>query len=203
MKRTGWGTLLGMGCALMFAACGAGPEEDDSLDLEGTESVRMRISLAGDPCGVAYADATVYGQGMPTIGPKPLNVSNGYIDGFISGVPAGPRRVVDVRAYNPAGREVYAGSVPVDVYAGMTTPAELILFRNTQNCPNGAGTGDIYIIGVLEGARPDAGVDAGVDAGFDGGFDAGADGGRDGGPAFDGGVFDAGTAFDAGYWPRP
>lgn len=176
MKRTGWGFVLGTSCALMVAACGAGTE--DFEDLQGTESVKMRISLAGDACGVASASATVTAADLPPMRPQALYVGNGYIEGYLNNIPAGGQRIVDVRAYNGAGKEVYAGSTAVDVYSGSVAYAQLQLMRNPQNCP-GAGTGDIYIIGTLEGTGP--------------GWDAGSDGG-----AYDAGVYDAGSAVDAG-----
>ncbi|MHA7633930.1 hypothetical protein [Corallococcus sp. M7] len=180
MKRTGWGFVLGTGCALMVAACGAGPEDFD--DLEGTESVKMSISLAGDACGVTSAAATVSAPDLPPSYPQSLSVGNGYIEGYLSNIPVGPRRIVDVRAYNSAGKEVYAGSAAVDVYQGSVAYAQLQLKRNPQNCP-GTGTGDIYIIGTLEGTGP----------GWDAGYDAGP------GPSYDAGpIYDAGSAFDAG-----
>ncbi|RKH71812.1 hypothetical protein [Corallococcus aberystwythensis] len=174
MKRTGWGFVLGTSCALLIAACGAGSEEPGNI--EGTESVKMSISLAGDACGVISAEATVTAQDLPPTPPQYLYVGNGYIEGYLSNIPVGPRRIVDVRAYNGAGREVYAGSAAVDVYQGSVSYAQLQLKRNQQNCP-GTGTGDIYIIGTLEGTGPSQ--DAGYDAG-------------------PGPVYDAGSAFDAG-----
>ncbi|NOK17425.1 hypothetical protein [Corallococcus carmarthensis] len=179
MKRTGWGFVLGTGCALMIAACGAGPEEEFD-DAEGTESVKMSISLAGDACGVTAAAATVSAPDLPPSSPQSLYVGNGYIEGYLSNIPVGSRRVVDVRAYNRAGLEVYAGSAAVDVYQGSVAYAQLQLKRNPQNCP-GTGTGDIYIIGTLEGTGPGPSYDAGT------AYDAGP------GPSFD-----AGAAFDAG-----
>ena len=89
-------------------------------------------------------------------------------------------RSVDVRAYNAAGLEVYAGSAPVDVYAGPVSHVQIILMRNRQNCPDN-GTGSISIIGVLEGRT-----------GSDGGYDAGP------GPSYDAGP---GPSYDAGYAP--
>ena len=181
MKRTGWGFVLGTGCALMVAACGAGP--DESEDMEGTESVKMSISLAGDACGVFSAAATVSAPDLPPPSPQFLNVGNGYIEGYLFNIPVGPRRVVEVKAYNRMGLEVYAGATAVDVYEGSVAYAQLQLKRNPQNCPGG-GTGDIYIIGTLEGTGP----------GQDGGpaYDAGP------WPTYDAGVYDAGSAFDAG-----
>ncbi|MBZ4374924.1 hypothetical protein NR800_22495 [Corallococcus interemptor] len=176
MKRTGWGFVLGTGCAMLIAACGAGTE--DVEDLEGTESVKMSISLAGDACGVTSAAATVSAPDLPPAYPQSLSVGNGYIEGYLSNIPVGPRRVVEVRAYNRAGLEVYAGSTAVDVYSGSVAYAQLQLKRNPQNCP-GTGTGDIYIIGTLEGTGPS----------YDGGP----------GPTYDAGpIYDAGSAFDAG-----
>lgn len=183
MKRTGWGFVLGTGCALMIAACGGGPKED--TDIEGTESVKMSISLAGDPCGVTSASATVSAPDLPPPSPQTLYVGNGYIEGYLFNIPVGPRRIVEVRAYNRAGLEVYAGATAVDVYQGSVAYARLQLKRNAQNCPGG-GTGDIYIIGSLEGTGP----------GPDGGYDAGYDGGP--WPTYDAGVYDAGSAVDAG-----
>ncbi|WP_375754559.1 hypothetical protein [Corallococcus exercitus] len=176
MKRSRWGIVLGTSCALMIAACGAGTDEPEYV--EGTESVKMSISLAGDACGVTAAAATVTAQDLPSTPPQPLYVGNGYIEGYLSNIPVGPRRIVDVRAYNSAGREVYAGSTAVDVYQGSVAYAQLLLKRNPQNCP-GTGTGDIYIIGTLEGTGPsqDAGTayDAGPGPSYDGGgaYDAG------------------------------
>ncbi|MBN9682536.1 MULTISPECIES: hypothetical protein [unclassified Corallococcus] len=177
MKRTGWGFVLGTGCALMVAACGAGPE-----DLGGTESVKMRISLAGDACGVTSAEATVSAPDLPPSYPQSLYVGNGYIEGYLSNIPSGAGRRVDVRAYNQAGLEVYAGTTFVDVSSGSVAYAQLQLMRNQRNCPGG-GTGDIYIIGTLEGTGPD----------WDAGYDAGP------GPSYDAGVYDAGV-YDAGVY---
>ncbi|MFB1481771.1 hypothetical protein [Corallococcus sp. RDP092CA] len=178
MKRAGWSVALGAGCALLFAACGGGPE--DSGDPESTESVKMRISLAGDACGVVAAYATVSAQDLPPPSPQSLYVGNGYIEGYLSNIPVGPRRLVEVKAYNRMGLEVYAGGTTVDVYQGSVAYAQLQLMRNSRNCP-GTGTGDIYIIGTLEGSGPD----------WDAGYDAGP------GPAQDAGVYDAGV-YDAG-----
>lgn len=179
MKRTGWGFVLGTSCALMVAACGAGTEDVENL--EGTESVKMRISLEGDVCGVNTAVATVSAPDIPTSYPQALSVGNGYIEGKLSNIPVGPRRIVEVKAYDGRGKEVYAGSAAVDVYSGSMSYAYLQLMRNQQNCPGGQ-TGDIYIIGTLEGS---------------GGWDAGYDGGP--GPSYDAGpIYDAGSAFDAG-----
>jgi hypothetical protein len=189
MKRAGWGVVLGMSCALLGAACQ--PEGDTGPDGElGEDSVKMRISLQGDACGVVSADATVSAPDFMPIGPEPLFVQNGYIEGGIQDVPAGQQRLVDVRAYNTAGLVVYAGSAFVDVYDGPVSYAQLTLKRNPHNCP-GTGTGDIYIIGVLEG-RPGE-IDGGAyDAGPGPGWDAGS--GWDAGP---------GPSYDAGYAPRP
>ncbi|MBN8233125.1 hypothetical protein JYK02_36985 [Corallococcus macrosporus] len=179
MKRSRWGVVLGTSCALMIAACGAGPE-DVPESSEGTESVKMSISLAGDACGVTSAAATVSASDLPPSNPQSLYVGNGYIEGYLSNIPVGPRRVVEVKAYNAVGREVYAGATAVDVYQGSVSYAQLQLKRNPQNCP-GTGTGDIYIIGTLEGTGPGPSQDAGT---------------SDGGP-----VWDAGSAYDAGPGP--
>ncbi|NOK11559.1 hypothetical protein [Corallococcus exercitus] len=174
MKRSRWGVVLGTSCALMIAACGAGTDAPENA--EGTESVKMRISLAGDACGVTSAAATVTAQDLPPTPPQSLYVGNGYIEGYLSNIPVGPRRIVDVRAYNGAGREVYAGSAAVDVYPGSVSYAQLQLKRDPRNCP-GTGTGDIYIIGTLEGSGPSQ----------DGGYDAGPVPSVDAGSAFDAG----------------
>ncbi|MBN8465168.1 hypothetical protein JYJ95_01485 [Corallococcus exiguus] len=180
MKRTRWGFVLGTSCALMVAACGAGTE--DFEELQGTESVKMRISLAGDACGVTSAEATVSASDLPPSPPQSLYVGNGYIEGQLSNIPSGPGRMVDVRAYNQAGLEVYAGTTFVDVYPGSVAYAQLQMRRHPRNCPGG-GTGDIYIIGSLEGTGPSQ----------DAGYDAGP------GPSYDAGpIHDAGSAFDAG-----
>lgn len=187
MKRAGWSFVLGTSCALMFAACGAGPEDVENL--EGTESLKMKISLEGDVCGVNAATATVSAPDLPPMYPQALNVGNGYIEGKLTNIPVGSRRLVVVKAYDGRGKEVYAGSTTVDVYSGSMTYAYLDLMRNQQNCPGG-GTGNIYIIGTLEGS---SGWDAGYDAGPGPGWDAGP------GPSYDAGpIYDAGSAIDAG-----
>ncbi|WP_120544699.1 hypothetical protein [Corallococcus terminator] len=143
----------------------------------------MRISLAGDECGVVSAQAHVWGDDFSPIGPVNLYVGNGYIEGGVSNVPAGLQRRVGVAAFNAAGRAVYSGTAFVNVYDGPMSPVQLTLQRIPENCP-GSGTGSIYIIGVLEGRpRTDGGpVDAGP------------------GPSYDAGP---GPSFDAGYGPRP
>ncbi|WP_223638181.1 hypothetical protein [Corallococcus sp. EGB] len=193
MKRMGWSFVLGTGCALLFAACGSGPE--DLGDPGSTESVKMSISLAGDACGVVTASATASAPDLPPPSPQSLYVGDGYIEGYLPNIPVGRRRVVEVRAYNRTGLEVYAGATAVDVYQGSVAYAQLYLKRNAQNCPGGR-TGDIYIIGTLEGSNPgpDAGYDAGPGPGWDAGYDAGPGPGWDAGPGpiHDGGVYDAG-----------
>lgn len=190
MKRAGWGAVLGMSCVLLGAACQRQEDTEPDGKLGGEESVKMRISLQGDACGVVSADATVSAPDFMPIGPEPLLVHGGYIEGGIQDVPAGQQRLVDVRAYNTAGLVVYAGSAFVDVYDGPVSYAQLTLKRNPHNCP-GTGTGDIYIIGVLEG-RPGE-VDGGPSDGGPGpGWDAGSS--WDAGP---------GPSYDAGYAPRP
>ncbi|RKH61731.1 hypothetical protein D7V93_11290 [Corallococcus llansteffanensis] len=162
-----------MGFALLGAACqpGEGTGPDGEL---GEESVKLRISLQGDACGVVSADATVSASDFPPIGPKALSVGNGYIEGIINNVPRGEERSVSVQAYNAAGRAVYAGASFVDVYAGSVAYTRILLKRNPYACPGTEGTGEIYIIGVLEGSTGE--VDAGT--------------------------VDAGSAFDAGPGPR-
>ncbi|NBD12408.1 hypothetical protein [Corallococcus silvisoli] len=180
MKRASWGVALGTGCALMVAACGSGVEEDP---LPGDQTVTMRISLAGDACGVVAATATVTAPDFPPIGPESLYVWNGYIEGYVNPVPVGRQRLVDVRAYNRDGQEVYAGSTAVDVYEGEVSYAQIRLLRNAELCPGGMGS--IYLTGVLENGTGSS----------DGGpvYDAGP------GPSFDAGtVSDGGAAFDAG-----
>ena len=182
MKRAAWGAVLGMGCALLGAACQPGEDTGPEGRL-GEEAVQMRISLQGDACGVASADATVSASDFPTIGPKALSVWNGYIQGSIDAVPVGEERSVTVRAYNTAGLVVYAGSAFVDVYEGSVAYTQITLLRNPHNCPGTGGTGAISIVGVLEGRHGE--VDAGT---------------WDAGPAFDAGP---GPSWDAGYAPRP
>ncbi|RYZ37664.1 MAG: hypothetical protein EOO71_27100 [Myxococcaceae bacterium] len=181
MKRAGWGIALGMSCALLGAACG--PEETGDGFLEGAESVEMRISLDGDACGVVSAQAYVWGDDFAPIGPVNLSVGNGYIEGGVNNVPAGPNRRVGVTAFNAAGRDVYSGAAYVSVYDGPVSSVQLTLQRNPANCP-GSGTGTIHIIGVLEGRPRTDGGGGEVDAGT--AFDAGP-----------------GPSFDAGYGPRP
>ncbi|MCY1033520.1 hypothetical protein OV207_18865 [Corallococcus sp. BB11-1] len=181
MKRAGWGVVLGLSCALLGTAC---EPEGSEQEPQGTEAVEMRISLSGDACGVVSAQAHVWGDDFPTIGPVALYVGNGYIEGGVSNVPSGLDRRVGVTAYNAAGRAVYAGSTYVNVYTGPVSPVQITLMRIPENCPN-SGTGSIHIIGVLEGRY-----------GSDGGsaYDAGP------GPSYDAGP---GPSFDAGYGPRP
>lgn len=181
----GW-IVVGLSCALLAACQGPEELEGEAPQPTSTESVGMKISLAGDACGVTRAAATVSAPDMAPIGPVWLDVSGGYIQGQVMAVPVGARRLVSVRAYNSFQQEVYSGSAEVEVRPGQISSVYLVLYRNTQNC--GSNTGDIYITGSLDtGSWPDGGTfDAGtaVDAG-PGSTDAGW-------PSYDGGYPDAG-----------
>jgi hypothetical protein len=155
-----------LAACVVFTACqGASIEEQTTV-----ESIRMEISLAGDVCGVVTADATVSARDMITVGPVRLSVTETAIVGRVSQVSAGAGRQVLVNAYNSVGKVVYSGSTLVDVVAGQVSSANIVLRRNTQNCPpTSPTTGDIDISGKLETGEPSP-IDAGTpDAGTDGG----------------------------------
>lgn len=143
--------LVGLTAALLGAACS---------DPFPPQNLTVRISLTGDQCGVTSASATVSGGGMGYIGPVTLSVGSGEIYGTITGVPAGPDRIVTVTAYNTYGYRVYSGSTTVTVIADATVNANIVLQRDPYNC---TATGTISVTGsISNGPLTDGGVsDAG------------------------------------------
>lgn len=137
--------MLPVLCAVLGACSALEPSEGEAL--------RVSVSLAGDACGVVSASATVTAADMAPIGPVPLVVSASTIQGLIAGVPAGAARTVTVRAYDARVLVAYEGSTQVDVLAGRTVSASLVLARNVQNCP-AAATGNVEVIGTLESDPP-------------------------------------------------
>jgi len=115
--------------------------------------LQVQISLVGDVCGVVSADATVTAPDMATIGPVPLAIVGATIVGHISEVPAGAARTVSVAARDASGLPVYEGSVQVDVIAWQSVAADILLFRNTTNCPL-TQTGDIQVTGTIVSDPP-------------------------------------------------
>ena len=138
-----------MACAVL-SACGT--QEDPAA--RGRE-LHFAISLAGDVCGVVAADGSVTAADMASIGPFPLDVADATITGRIIGVPAGPDRTVSVTARDARGLAVYEGSTVVDVAAAQSVTANIVLARNTTNCPI-TTTGDIEVIGTIDTGQPPA-----------------------------------------------
>jgi hypothetical protein len=119
------------------------------------QALRVQISLIGDECGVASADALVTAADMAPIGPVALEVGAASIEGSVVGVPVGAGRTVVVRARNSQQVTVYEGSAQVDVSAGQTVSAEVILARNFANCPEGGPTtGSIDVSGTIDNGAP-------------------------------------------------
>jgi len=132
----------------VLAACSSG--SSGSWDWHpGGDSVQLTISLTGDVCGVVSADATVTGWDMQTVGPVLLDVLGGTIEGTITGVPAGSSRTVTVSAYDARALAVYQGSTQVDVVAGQTAAANIVLSRTLVAC--GGSTGDVDVTGTIQG----------------------------------------------------
>jgi len=131
-----------------FALVACAPLERDDL--------RISISLAADTCGVASADATVTAPDMAQVGPVPLVVVAGSIQGRIAGVPAGTGRTVTVRAYAGGAAAVYEGSTVVDVVAGQAVAAQITLHRTTVAC-GAPATGDIDVTGTVSSGPPAGG----------------------------------------------
>ncbi|WP_223632463.1 hypothetical protein [Corallococcus sp. EGB] len=83
------------------------------------------------------------------IGPVPLVVGNGAIEGVIRDVPVYRQLPVYVTAYNSAGLGVYSGNGSIDVEAsGRGEIANLFTFSSPQDCP-AAGPERILIYGSL------------------------------------------------------
>lgn len=146
-------------CAVL-SACGT--EEAPAL----APGLRIEIALAGDVCGVVSADATVTALDMAAIGPVQLQIVDGTIVGRITEVPAGAARTVSVTARDARGLPVYAGGAQVDVVAGQIVAANIVLVRNTTNCPV-TQTGDIDVTGTIESDPvPEEGVLSGPEFAF-------------------------------------
>jgi hypothetical protein len=133
-------------CAVL-SACNTG----DSSMFE--PALRLQFALTGDVCGVVAADATVSASDMDPIGPVPLQVVDATIVGRITGIPAGPARTVSVSARDSRGLAVYEGSAEVDVVAGRSVAASMVLVRNTTNCPV-LQTGDVDVTGTIDSEPP-------------------------------------------------
>lgn len=149
MKRSVRATLLAA-CAAVVACESSGSWGrlgGPAGDGPGGSSVEVSIAIAGDVCGIVSADATVTGTGMLPVGPVPLAVSGATIEGVVTGVPAGSARSVSVSAYDARGLAVYAGTVQVDVVAGQTAPASVVLSRTGVAC--GGPTGAIAVTGTI------------------------------------------------------
>lgn len=152
---------ISLALAALLSACGrAGTNELSALHLA--------IALAGDQCGVVAGQATVSAPDMETIGPVELQVGQDSMKGQISTVPAGLARTVTVVARNARGLSVYEGSAKVDVVAGATAAASIVLARNAANCPV-VGTGAIDVTGTIQNEPPPSPGDilSGADFAFD------------------------------------
>jgi hypothetical protein len=139
--------LAAAAVALLAAGCGG-------EDFPAGQVLRIRISLAGDECGVTAADATVTAADMDRIGPVPLQVTATTVTGRIEDVPAGPARSVAVVARNAQGAPVYQGSTEVDVPAGGVVAADVVLRRNFETCPATTETGAIDVTGSIDNEPP-------------------------------------------------
>ncbi|RKH50636.1 hypothetical protein D7X96_25100 [Corallococcus interemptor] len=141
MKRA---VLLGMCCAL-FGACG----EEGAVGMDaGVEdagwpmgSVELNISMGEDPCPVATATVTMNAgdpsRPVPSIGPLPLNVRDGVIQGttFID-VYASQAWWVQVHAYDSNGVNVCWGQDPfMTVYEGRVTRVDIEVGCLWPHCP--------------------------------------------------------------------
>jgi hypothetical protein len=131
----------------LLSACGRATGTNE------LSALHLAIALAGDQCGVVAGQATVSAPEMETIGPVELEVGQGSMKGQISNVPAGLARTVAVVARNARGLSVYEGSAKVDVVAGATAAASIVLVRNTANCPV-AGTGSVDVAGTIQNEPP-------------------------------------------------
>jgi hypothetical protein len=140
-------SFLAAAVALLAAGCGG-------ENFPASQVLRIRISLAGDECGVTSADATVTAADMDPIGPVPLQVMESTVSGRIEDVPAGPARSVAVVARNAQGQPVYQGATEVDVPAGGAVAANVVLGRNFETCPVTTGTGAIDVTGSIENEPP-------------------------------------------------
>lgn len=108
----------------------------------------VSISLLGDPCAAASAHAEISGPGMASLGPVPLQVSDGVVSGTIPSVPSGLNRRVEVTVLNAQGARVYSGAIVVDVVEGREIQASITLSRDEVNCPS---TGTVVVTGTVDG----------------------------------------------------
>lgn len=152
MKRAAWSVMLGVSCALL-GACSKEDGTEDPVEVPSMPDagptrygIWVHIPLAMDPCEAVTATAW-----MPyeSIGPVPLVVGNGAIEGVISDVPVYRQHPVYVTAYNSAGLGVYSGNGSIDVEAsGREEIANLFTFSSPEDCP-AAGPEGILIYGSL------------------------------------------------------
>ncbi|RKG51256.1 hypothetical protein D7X30_36300 [Corallococcus sp. AB011P] len=139
-----WGVLLGVSCALL-GACGE--ESAGGRDAGGADagwrmgSVELRISMGEDPCPVATATVTMRAgdpsNPVPGIGPLPLNVRDGVIEGTtLTDVYVSQAWWVQVHAYDSNGVNVCGGDDPfMSVVEGRVTLVNIEMGCIWPHCP--------------------------------------------------------------------
>lgn len=158
MKRAVWGVMLGMSCALL-GACGreSAGGRDAELNAEGRDAggedaggedagwsrgtLEVHILMEDRPCPVATAKVTLRSGDpgrppYPTVGPLPLNVRDGVIEGttLTDGIYEGLAWLVEVEGYDSNGVPVYSGNNTVAVYGGGVVSGAYIKVRPSANC---------------------------------------------------------------------
>ncbi|RKG86808.1 hypothetical protein D7W82_15420 [Corallococcus sp. CA049B] len=154
MKRAVWVVMLGMSCALL-GACGggsaggraAGGEEAGGKDAGGEDvgwsrgSLEVHLSMEEGSCAVAAATVTLRSgdpsrPAYPEVGPLPLNVRDGVIEGrtLSDGIYEGLAWLVEVEGYDSNGVPVYSGNDTVAVYGGGVVSSAYIKVRPLANC---------------------------------------------------------------------